>query len=71
MAQSRFLSIVRRHEEMLNDIREMEKSVSQLLKDATLSRKKFFSNKSKSDATKNKISSENIVSFLQDSQKRI
>ena len=68
MAQSRFLSIVSRHEEMLSDIREMEKSVSQLLKDATVSRKKFFGPKSKSDAAKNKISSENIVSILQDSQ---
>ena len=68
MAQSRILSIVSKYEEMISDLRDLEKNVSKLLKDSTQLRKKFFGSKTKSDVTKNKISSENIQSILQDCQ---
>ena len=68
MAQSRILSIVTKHEEMLNDIREMEKNVSKLLKDTIQLRKKFFGNRGKSDMARNKINSVSIASILQESQ---
>ena len=68
MAQSRTLSIVSKYEEMISDLQELEKNVSKLLKEATQLRKKFFGSKDKSEATKNKINSENIQAILQDSQ---
>ena len=69
MAQSRILSVVSKHEEMINEIRDMEKNVSKLLKEATQLRRKFLGNRGKkSDVAKNKINSEDIISILQDSQ---
>ena len=68
MAQSRLLSIVSKFEEMLTDLREVEKNVSQLLKDATQLKKKSFGSRAKSDVTKNKINTENVQIILQETQ---
>ena len=68
MAQSRILSIVSKYEEMVNELRDLEKNVSKLLKDAAQLRKKFFGSKAKSDASKNKINSTDILNILQESQ---
>ena len=68
MAQSRILSCVSKYEEMLSDLREVEKIISKLQKEATQLKKKFFGSRAKSDASKNKIISEDIHMILQDSQ---
>ena len=68
MAQSRSLSVITKYEELVESIREVEKDVSKLLKDASQLRKKFFGSKGKSDASKNKINSEDIQAILQEAQ---
>ena len=68
MAQSRLLSIIAKQDKLETDLFEMDKVMSKLLKEVREMRKKHFGNKAKSDATKNKVQSEDILSILQESQ---
>ena len=58
MAQCRSLAVILRYDEIINELQEADKATSRLLKDSVQLRKKFLGGKAKSEATKNKINTE-------------
>ena len=69
MAQCRSLAVILRYDEIINELQEADKATSRLLKDSVQLRKKFLGGKAKSEATKNKINTEDIESILLECQK--